>query len=57
MFDYFKRKATENMKMLLQNNCINNGVTNGLKEKKEKKTCKQLFIVNQKKSLALSLCE
>ena len=26
--------------MLLQNNCINNSVTNGLKHKEEKKTCK-----------------
>ena len=28
---------------LLQNNCINNGVTNGLKERK--KACKQLYMV------------
>ena len=26
-----KKNKTENVKMLLQNNCINNGVTNGLK--------------------------
>ena len=26
--------------MLLQNNCLNNVVTNGLKEEKEKKACK-----------------
>ena len=28
---YLKEKQTENGKMLPQNNCINNGVTNGLK--------------------------
>ena len=33
--------------MLLQNNCINNGITNDLK--KRKKTCKQLYMVNKKK--------
>ena len=34
---YFKKKKnrTENVKMLLQNNCINNGVTNGLKQQKQ----------------------
>ena len=33
---YFKKKnRTENVKMLLQNNCINNGVTNGLKQQKQ----------------------
>ena len=26
-----KKNRTENVKMLLENNCINNGVTNGLK--------------------------
>ena len=26
--------------MLLRNNCINNGVTDDLKQKKEKKACK-----------------
>ena len=26
--------------MFFQNNCINNGWTNGLKQKKEKKACK-----------------
>ena len=31
MFVYFKRKTTKNVKMLLQNNCMNNAVTNGLK--------------------------
>ena len=31
--------------MLLQNNCIKNGVTNDLKQKKEKKHAKQLYIV------------
>ena len=31
-----KKNITENVKMLLQNNCINNGVANGLKWKKEK---------------------
>ena len=41
-----KVKKTENVKMLLlQNDCINNGVTNGLKEKKEKKHVKQLYMV------------
>ena len=49
MFDYFKTKATENMKMLLQNNCINNGVTNGLKEKKEKKNMQTAFYSKSKK--------
>ena len=33
--------------MLLQNNCINNGITNDLK--KRKKICKQLYMVNKKK--------
>ena len=41
-----KVKKTENVKMLLlQNDCINNGVTNGLKKKKEKKHVKQLYMV------------
>ena len=31
--------------MVLQNICINSGVANGLKLKKEKKTCKQLYMV------------
>ena len=31
--------------MFLQNNCINKGVTNGLKQKKEKKHAKQLYLV------------
>ena len=36
-----KVKKTENVKMLLlQNDCINNGVTNGLKKKERKKACK-----------------
>ena len=35
--------------MLLQNNCINNGVTNGLKKKKEKKHAKQLYMVKEQK--------
>ena len=35
------RKATY---MLLQNNCLNNGVTDGLKQKKEKKHVKQLYM-------------
>ena len=30
--------------ILLQSNCMNNGVNNGLKEKK-KKVCKQLYMV------------
>ena len=30
--------------MLLQNNCLNNGVTDGLKQKKEKKHVKQLYM-------------
>ena len=34
--------------MLFQNNCINNGVTNGLKQKK-KKHSKQLDMVKQKR--------
>ena len=28
---YFERETTENVKISLQNICINNGVTNGLK--------------------------
>ena len=31
-----KKNRTENVKMLLQSNYINNGVTNGVKQKKEK---------------------
>ena len=31
--------------MLLQNNCKNNGATNGLKQKKGKKHAKQLYMV------------
>ena len=43
-----KAKQNWNLKMLLlQNNRINNGVTNGLKKKK--KHVKQLYIVKQKK--------
>ena len=30
--------------MILQNNCINNGVSNGLKQKR-KKACKQIYMV------------
>ena len=30
--------------MMPQNNCINNDVTDDLKYKKEKKTCKQLYM-------------
>ena len=30
--------------MMLQNNCINNGVSNGLKQKR-KKACKQIYMV------------
>ena len=40
LFLFQKKKRTENVKMLLQNNCINNGVTNGLKKKQKKKACK-----------------
>ena len=29
--------------MLLQNNCINNGVTNSLKQNKEKRACKAVL--------------
>ena len=44
--------------MLLQNNCINNGVTNGIKYKKEKKHAKQLCMVkHKKKTMASSLRE
>ena len=35
--------------MLLQNNCINNSVTNGLKQKNKKKHIKQLYMVKQKR--------
>ena len=31
LLSLFKKNRTENVKMLLQNICINNGVTNGLK--------------------------
>ena len=31
-----KKNRTENVKMLLQNNCTNNGVTNGLKKERKK---------------------
>ena len=41
----------------LQNNCTNNGATNGLKQKKEKKDAKQLYMVKQEKRLASTLCE
>ena len=51
-----KENRTENVKMLLQNNFINNGVTNGLKRRK-KKHAKQLYMVKQEKPLALSLYE
>ena len=43
--------------ILLQNNCINNAVTNGLKYKKEKKDAKQLYMEKQEMPLASSLCE
>ena len=46
-----KKNRTENVKMLLQNSYVNNGVTNGLKH------AKQLYMVKQEKSLASSLCE
>ena len=36
--------------MLLQNNCINNGVTNGLKEKKGKKACKKALYGRTRKA-------
>ena len=35
--------------LTLQNNCKNNGVINGLKQKKEKKHAKQLYMVQEKK--------
>ena len=35
LFQKKKKNRTENVKMLLQNNCINNGVTNGLKQQKQ----------------------
>ena len=50
-----KKNRTENVKILLQNNCVNNGVTNGLKEKKEKQDAKQFYMVKQEKPLASSL--
>ena len=40
-----KKNKTENVKMLLQSNCINNGATNGLKQKKGKKHVKQFYMV------------
>ena len=49
-----EKSRTKNVKILLQNNYINNGVNNGLKQKKYPK---QLRIVKQKKPLAASLCE
>ena len=41
--------------MLLQNNCINNGVTNGLKQKKGKKACKTALYGKTKKPQASKL--
>ena len=32
---YLKRNGTENVKTPLKNNCINNDITNSLKEQKE----------------------
>ena len=52
-----KKNRTENVKTLLQNNCINNVVTSGLKEMKEKKHAKQPYMVKQEKPVASSLCE
>ena len=52
-----KKNRKENVKILLQNNCVNNGVTNGLKEKKEKQDAKQFYMVKQEKPLASSLWE
>ena len=43
--------------MKLQNNFINNGVTNDLKEKKENKSAKKFYMVKQEKPLDSSLCE
>ena len=40
-----KESRTENVKMLLQDNSINNGVTNGLKWKKGKKLAKKIYMV------------
>ena len=42
-----KKNKTENVKILLKNTCINNGVTNGLKERK--KTCKTALYGKKKK--------
>ena len=53
--DPFPRSSFELTHILLQNNCINNGVTNGLKQKKEKKHAKQLYIVKQEKRNLLRL--
>ena len=39
-----------NVKTLLQNNCINSGVTNDLKWKKQKKTCKTALKSKMKES-------
>ena len=48
--------------MLLQYNCINNDVTNGLKQKKEKKACKTALYGQTRKatgfnSLRVNCCE
>ena len=36
---------------MLQNNCKNNGATNGLKQQKVKKHAKQLHMVNKKEEI------
>ena len=49
------KNRTENVTMFLQNNCINNDVTNSLKLKK--KRMQITFKVKQEKSLDSSLCK
>ena len=47
---YFKRNTEQKMgKMLLQINCINNGVTNGLSKNKNKKHSTKNKIAQDKK--------
>ena len=49
LVDPLPRSSTLVMHILLQNNCIDKGVTNSLKLKKEKKHAKELYLVTLKR--------
>ena len=49
-----KKIRTKSVKMVLENDFINNGLTSGLKLKNEKKHATQLYMVKQEKPQVLA---